>query len=88
VANTHHLSQDALHGLLVTLAVFRRQVTNLPRIWEEILSCQSGNSDNDWMQARRFACHPSFQPPMFSLTFVPPDVNAAVGKVDSKERMS
>jgi hypothetical protein len=74
VANAHHLSQDALHGFLVTLAVFRRQVTNLPRIWEEILSRQSGNSDNDWMQAHRFAHHPSFPPPMFGLTFVPPDV--------------
>jgi hypothetical protein len=55
-ANTHHLDQDALHSLLVTLAVFRRQVTNLPQIWEEILSHQSGNSDNDWTQACRFAC--------------------------------
>jgi hypothetical protein len=26
------------------------------------------------MQARRFVRHPSFQPPMFGLTFVPPDV--------------
>jgi hypothetical protein len=43
-ANTHHLSRDALHGFLVTLAVFRCQVTNLPRIWEEILSHQSSNS--------------------------------------------
>jgi hypothetical protein len=59
-ANAHHLSQDALHGLLVTLAIFRCQVTNLPRIWEEILSRQSGNSDNDWTQARCFARHPSF----------------------------
>jgi hypothetical protein len=69
-ANAHHLSRDALHGLLVTLAVFRRQVTNLLWIWEEILSRQSSNSDNDWTQAR----HPSFQLPMFGLTFVPPDV--------------
>jgi hypothetical protein len=74
VANAHHLSRDALHGLLVTLAIFRYQVTNLLRIWEEILSCQSGNSDNDWTQAHRFACHPSFRPPMFGLMFVPPDV--------------
>jgi hypothetical protein len=73
-ANAHHLSRDALHGLLVTLAVFQRQVTNLLQIWEEILSCQSGNLDNDWTQARRFACHPSFQPPMFGLMFVPPDI--------------
>jgi hypothetical protein len=74
VANAHHLSRDALHGLLVTLAVFRRQVTNLPQIWEEILSCQSGNSDNDWTPAHRFARHPSFRPLMFGLTFVPPDI--------------
>jgi hypothetical protein len=73
-ANAHHLSWDALHGLLVTLAIFRRQVTNLPQIWEEILSHQSGNSDNDWTQARRFARHPSFQLPMFGLTFIPPDI--------------
>jgi hypothetical protein len=73
-ANAHHLSRDALHSLLVTLAVFRCQVINLPWIWEEILNRQSGNSDNDWMQAHRFVCHPSFQPPMFGLTFVPPDV--------------
>jgi hypothetical protein len=73
-ANAHHLSRDALHGLLVTLAVFRRQVTNLLQIWEEILSHQSGNSDNDWTQACRFVCHPSFRPPMFGLMFVPPDV--------------
>jgi hypothetical protein len=74
VANAHHLGRDALHGLLATLAFFWHQVTNLPRIWEEILSHQSGNSDNDWTQARRFAHHPSFRPPMFGLTFVPPDV--------------
>jgi hypothetical protein len=74
VVNAHHLSRDALHGFLVTLAVFRHQVTNLPRIWEEILSRQSSNSDNDWTQARRFACHPSFRLPMFGLMFVPPDV--------------
>jgi hypothetical protein len=73
-ANAHHLSQDALHGLLVTLAVFQHQVTNLPRIWEEILSCQSGNLDNDWTQAHHFVRHRSFWPPMFGLTFVPPDV--------------
>jgi hypothetical protein len=73
-ANAHHLSQDALHGLLVTLAIFRCQVTNLLRIWEEILSHQSGNSDNDWTQAHRFARHPSFWPPMFGLTFIPPDI--------------
>jgi hypothetical protein len=65
VANAHHLSRDAL-------TIFQRQVTNLPRIWEEILSCQSGNSDNDWTQARRFVRHPSFWLPMFGLTFVPP----------------
>jgi hypothetical protein len=34
----------------------------------------SGNLDNDWTQARRFVRHPSFRPPMFGLTFVPPDV--------------
>jgi hypothetical protein len=73
-ANAHHLDQDALHGLLVTLAIFRCQVTNLLWIWEEILNHQSSNSDNDWMQARRFVCHPSFQPPVFGLTFVPPDI--------------
>jgi hypothetical protein len=73
-ANAHHLSRDALHGLLVTLAVFQCQVTNLLQIWERILSRQSGNLDNDWMQACCFARHPSFQLPMFGLTFVPPDV--------------
>jgi hypothetical protein len=73
-ANAHHLDQDTLHGLLVTLAVFRCQVTNLPQIWEEILNRQSGNSDNDWMQACCFVHHLSFQLLMFGLTFVPPDV--------------
>jgi hypothetical protein len=77
VVNAHHLGRDALHGLLVTLAIFRRQVTNLLRIWEEILSRQSSNSDNDWMQAHCFARHPSFRLPMFSLTFVPPDIAMA-----------
>jgi hypothetical protein len=77
VVNAHHLDWDALHSLLVTLAVFRHQVTNFPQIWEEILNCQSGNSDNDWTQARHFACHPSFRPPMFGLTFVPPNVATA-----------
>jgi hypothetical protein len=68
------VAANALHGFLVTLAIFQCQVTNLPRIWEEILSHQSGNSDNDQTQAHHFAHHSSFWPPMFGLTFVPPDV--------------
>jgi hypothetical protein len=75
--NTHHLDRDTLHGLLVTLAIFRCQVTNLPQIWEEILNCQSGNLDNDWTQACCFVHHPSFRPPMFGLTFVPPNIAMA-----------
>jgi hypothetical protein len=68
-ATAHHFSLDTLNGLLITLAVFRCQVPNFPRIWEEILSRPSDIAENNWMQARSFACHP----PLFGLTFVPPD---------------
>jgi hypothetical protein len=73
-ATTHHFSQDALNGLLITLAIFRRQVPNFLRIWEEILSWPSDVAENNWMQARSFAHHPSCRPPLFGLTFVPPDM--------------
>jgi hypothetical protein len=79
-ANAHHLSWDALHSLLVTLAIFQHQGTNLVWIWEEILSCQSGNLDNDWTQARRFARHPSFRPLMFALHSYPPTLRRCLGE--------
>jgi hypothetical protein len=71
---THHFNQDALNGLLITLAVFRHQVPNFLWIWEEILSWPSDVAENNWMQARSFAHHPSCRPPLFSLMFVPPDM--------------
>jgi hypothetical protein len=70
----HHFSRDALNGLLITLAVFRCQVPNFPRIGEEILSRPSDVAENNWMQACSFACHPSCHPPLFGLTFVPPEM--------------
>jgi hypothetical protein len=74
VATTaHHFNRDALNGLLITLAIFRRQVPNFLQIWEEILSWPSDVAENNWMQACSFARHPSCHPPLFSLTFVPPD---------------
>jgi hypothetical protein len=72
-ATAHHFNRDALNGLLITLAVFQCQVPNFPRIWEEILSWPFDVAENNWMQARSFACHPSCHPPLFGLTFVPPD---------------
>jgi hypothetical protein len=72
-ATTHHFNQDALYGLLITLAIFQCQVSNFLRIWEEILSRPSDVAENNWMQARSFPCHPSCCPPLFGLTFVPPD---------------
>jgi hypothetical protein len=72
-ATAHHFNQDTLNGFLITLAVFRCQVPNFPRIWEEILSRPSDIAENNWMQARSFARHPSCHPPLFGLTFVPPD---------------
>jgi hypothetical protein len=71
-ATAHHFNQDALNGLLITLAIFRRQVPNFLQIWEEILSRPSDVAENNWMQARSFARHPSCHPPLFGLTFVPP----------------
>jgi hypothetical protein len=71
---THHFNQDALNGLLITLAIFQCQLPNFPRIWEEILSWPSDVAENNWMQARSFACHPSCHPPLFGLTFVQPDM--------------
>jgi hypothetical protein len=73
-ATAHHFSRDALNGLLITLAIFQRQVPNFLRIWEEILSRPSDVVENNWMQARSFARHPSCRPPLFGLTFVPPDM--------------
>jgi hypothetical protein len=72
-ATAHHFNRDALNGLLITLAVFRCQVPNFPQIWEEILSRPSDVAENNWMQARSFARHPSCHPPLFGLTFVPPN---------------
>jgi hypothetical protein len=75
-ATTHHFNQDTLNGLLITLAIFQCQVPNFLQIWEEILSQPSEVAENNWMQARSFARHPSCCPPLFSLTFVPPDMPA------------
>jgi hypothetical protein len=69
----HHFNWDALNGLLITLAIFQCQVPNFLQIWEEILSWPSDVAENNWMQARSFAHHPSCHPPLFSLMFVPPD---------------
>ena len=38
VANAHHFDWDTLNRFLITLAVYRRQVPLLPRIWDQILS--------------------------------------------------
>jgi hypothetical protein len=73
-ATAHHFSRDALNGLLITLAVFRRQVPNFPRIWEEILSWPSDVVENNWMQACSFARHPTCRPPLFGLMFVLPNM--------------
>jgi hypothetical protein len=73
-ATAHQFSCDALNGLLITLAIFRCQVPNFPQIWEEILSQPSDVAENNWMQARSFARHPSCRPPLFGLTFVPPNM--------------
>jgi hypothetical protein len=72
-ATTQHFNCDALNGLLITLAVFQCQVPNFPQIWEEIFSQPSNAAENNWTQARSFACYPSCHPPLFGLTFVLPD---------------
>jgi hypothetical protein len=71
---TYHFNWDALNSLLITLVVFQCQVPNFPQIWEEILSRPSNAVENNWTQACSFACHPSCHPPLFSLTFVLPDM--------------
>jgi hypothetical protein len=72
-ANTHALDRDALNGLIVTLAVFRRQVPRLPRIWDEILNRSTAGEMNNWAQARRFMRHAAVYPPDYGLAFFPPN---------------
>jgi hypothetical protein len=87
-ATAHHFNWDALNGLLITLAVFQRQVPNFPRIWEEILSQPSDVAENNWMQACSFACHPSCHPPLFGLMFVPPDTLTGPWEIASSRPLS